>query len=182
MKMKINWISRARKKTIDPIPYRAVSSLSLSSYFFYCLIVVCVRQFSAHTDTNSHQPFSALFPDDFHSFLSFALFCFKALFHDVMCNISHSPSLFLLHIEYYLHLNASQSDTFSRLLWFSFLFHFTVCRFKIHFGFDRFLGLCLMNGFFFIDFCPIVHCTIVLLNSHFNATIFGAIASLHFMR
>lgn len=121
---------------------------------------MCVRQFSAHTDTNSHSPFSTLFPDDFHSFLSFALFCFKALFHDVMCNISHSPSLFLLHIEYYLHLNTSQSDTFSRLLCFSFLFHFTVCRFKIHFGFDRFLGLCLMNGFFyrFLSHCSLYDC------------------------
>lgn len=126
--------------------------------FFYCLIVVCVRQFSAHTDTNSHSPFSALFPDDFHLFLSFALFCCKALFHDVMCNISHSPSLFLLHIEYYLHLNASQSDTFSRLLCFSFLFHFTVCRFKIHFGFDRFLGLGLMNCLFFYRFLS--HCSL----------------------
>lgn len=66
-KMKINRISRVHKKRIDSIPYRAVSSLSLSSYF----LLLCVRSICAmHTHTYHHCVclcvLLLIFPPDFH--------------------------------------------------------------------------------------------------------------------
>lgn len=81
--------------------------------FFYCFIVVCVRQFRIHKHICS---VSWLF-----RWFFFWIFFVLSIVSMPCIIISHSPSallcftLFFVHIAYYLRLNSSQSDMFFSL-------------------------------------------------------------------
>lgn len=99
------------------------------------------------------------------------LLCFKHCFDAMYNNISFSFALFLVHIAYYLRLNASQSDMFFSLSLSIFLslFFFSCCA-DLSFMF----GFWLFSWTKFDDFYRffLFHCSFVLLNSaHPNATI-----------